>query len=122
MEDDTDCSYWLYLQITNLDYDEHKGRIAIGRVHAGRMKKGMEVKVCAFYFTFLHIFEQLDIQLINYTYRAISVGFLISMFTLLQNENLFVHLKHNIIKHRAFVHVGPEKIIMGCYNVVQSQT
>ena len=82
----------------------------------------MEVKVCAFYFTFLHIFEQLDIQLINYTYRAISVGFLISMFTLLQNENLFVHLKHNIIKQCAFVHVGPEKIIMGCYNVVQSQT
>jgi hypothetical protein len=28
-----------------LDYDEHKGRIAIGRVHAGRMRKGMEVKV-----------------------------------------------------------------------------
>jgi len=36
----------LQMLITNLDYDEHKGRIAIGRVHAGRMKKGMEVKVC----------------------------------------------------------------------------
>ena len=120
MEDDTDCSYWLYLQITNLDYDEHKGRIAIGRVHAGRMKKGMEVKVCASYLTCLHIFEQLDIQLINYTYRAISVGFFISMFVLLQNENL--HIKHNIIKQSAVVHVGPENIIMGCPNLVQRQT
>jgi GTP-binding protein len=32
--------------VTNLDYDEHKGRIAIGRVHAGKMQRGMEVKVC----------------------------------------------------------------------------
>jgi hypothetical protein len=37
-------SFWCQ-KITNLDYDEHKGRIAIGRVHAGRMRKGMEVKV-----------------------------------------------------------------------------
>ncbi|XP_024365748.1 putative elongation factor TypA-like SVR3, chloroplastic [Physcomitrium patens] len=36
----------LQMLITNLDYDEHKGRIAIGRVHAGRVRKGMEVKVC----------------------------------------------------------------------------
>ncbi len=33
------------MQITNLDYDEHKGRIAIGRVHAGRMRRGLDVKV-----------------------------------------------------------------------------
>uniref|UniRef100_A0A0C9QLB9 TSA: Wollemia nobilis Ref_Wollemi_Transcript_28514_2522 transcribed RNA sequence n=1 Tax=Wollemia nobilis TaxID=56998 RepID=A0A0C9QLB9_9CONI len=31
---------------TNLDYDEHKGRIAIGRVHSGSVHRGMEIKVC----------------------------------------------------------------------------
>lgn len=36
----------LQMLVTNLDYDEHKGRIAIGRVHAGIMQRGMEVKVC----------------------------------------------------------------------------
>lgn len=36
----------LQMLVTNLDYDEHKGRIAIGRVHAGTMQRGMEVKVC----------------------------------------------------------------------------
>ncbi|KAJ7568542.1 hypothetical protein O6H91_01G036900 [Diphasiastrum complanatum] len=36
----------LQMLITNLDYDEHKGRIAIGRVHAGTIGKGMEAKVC----------------------------------------------------------------------------
>lgn len=36
----------LQMLVTNLDYDEHKGRIAIGRVHAGKMQRGMEVKVC----------------------------------------------------------------------------
>ena len=33
-------------QVTNLDYDEHKGRIAIGRVHSGRVTRGQAVKVC----------------------------------------------------------------------------
>ena len=33
------------MQVTNLDYEEHKGRMAIGRVHAGRITKGSEVKV-----------------------------------------------------------------------------
>lgn len=33
------------LQATNIDYDEHKGRIAIGRLHAGVLQKGMEVRV-----------------------------------------------------------------------------
>ncbi|OMO71508.1 hypothetical protein COLO4_28209 [Corchorus olitorius] len=31
---------------TNIEYDEHKGRIAIGRLHAGVLQKGMEVRVC----------------------------------------------------------------------------
>lgn len=35
----------LYMQVTNLDYDEHKGRMAIGRVHAGKISKGTELKV-----------------------------------------------------------------------------
>ena len=35
----------LQMLVTNLDYDEHKGRISIGRVHAGRIAKGQEVKV-----------------------------------------------------------------------------
>ncbi|KAM6568412.1 hypothetical protein CsatB_016397 [Cannabis sativa] len=36
----------LQMLVTNIEYDEHKGRIAIGRLHAGALKKGMEVKVC----------------------------------------------------------------------------
>lgn len=32
--------------VTNLDYDEHKGRMGIGRIHAGRIKRGAEVKIC----------------------------------------------------------------------------
>ncbi|XP_068342394.1 putative elongation factor TypA-like SVR3, chloroplastic [Pyrus communis] len=36
----------LQMLVTNIEYDEHKGRIAIGRLHAGVLKKGMEVKVC----------------------------------------------------------------------------
>ncbi|CAM6127588.1 unnamed protein product [Calypogeia fissa] len=36
----------LQMLVTNLDYDEHKGRIAIGRVHAGKIKRASEVKVC----------------------------------------------------------------------------
>lgn len=30
----------LQLLVTNLDYDEHKGRIAIGRVQSGTIRKG----------------------------------------------------------------------------------
>ncbi|KAI4381495.1 hypothetical protein MLD38_007563 [Melastoma candidum] len=30
----------------NIEFEEHKGRIAIGRLHAGFLKKGMDVKVC----------------------------------------------------------------------------
>lgn len=30
----------LQLLVTNLDYDEHKGRIAIGRVQSGTVRKG----------------------------------------------------------------------------------
>jgi GTP-binding protein len=33
------------VQVTSTEYDEHKGRIAIGRLHAGELKRGMEVKV-----------------------------------------------------------------------------
>ncbi|XP_008240884.1 PREDICTED: GTP-binding protein TypA/BipA homolog [Prunus mume] len=36
----------LQMLATNIEYDEHKGRIAIGRLHAGILKKGMDVKVC----------------------------------------------------------------------------
>lgn len=45
-------------QVTNIEYDEHKGRIAIGRLHAGVLRKGMEVKVRNGY---LHI----DISLLS---------------------------------------------------------
>lgn len=33
----------LQLLVTNLDYDEHKGRIAIGRVQSGAISKGAPV-------------------------------------------------------------------------------
>lgn len=33
------------LQATNTEYEEHKGRIAIGRLHAGVLTRGMEVRV-----------------------------------------------------------------------------
>ncbi|XP_062004073.1 putative elongation factor TypA-like SVR3, chloroplastic [Rosa rugosa] len=36
----------LQMLATNIEYDEHKGRIAIGRLHAGELRKGMDVKVC----------------------------------------------------------------------------
>ncbi|KAI4386514.1 hypothetical protein MLD38_004442 [Melastoma candidum] len=36
----------LQMLVTNIEFEEHKGRIAIGRLHAGVLKKGMDVKVC----------------------------------------------------------------------------
>ncbi|KMS95632.1 hypothetical protein BVRB_006430 [Beta vulgaris subsp. vulgaris] len=36
----------LQMLVTNIEYDEHKGRIAIGRLHAGALEKGKDVKVC----------------------------------------------------------------------------
>ncbi|KAG9133722.1 hypothetical protein Leryth_019352 [Lithospermum erythrorhizon] len=36
----------LQMLATNIEYDEHKGRIAIGRVHAGTLRKGLDVRVC----------------------------------------------------------------------------
>ncbi|OAE21085.1 hypothetical protein AXG93_3661s1100 [Marchantia polymorpha subsp. ruderalis] len=36
----------LQMLVTNLDYDEHKGRICIGRVHAGTINRSQDVKVC----------------------------------------------------------------------------
>ncbi|MCL7026404.1 hypothetical protein MKW94_008976 [Papaver nudicaule] len=36
----------LQLLVTNIEFEEHKGRIAIGRLHAGELHRGMEVKVC----------------------------------------------------------------------------
>ncbi|XP_006838335.2 uncharacterized protein LOC18428976 [Amborella trichopoda] len=36
----------LQMLVTNVEYDEHKGRVAIGRLHSGVLEKGMEVKVC----------------------------------------------------------------------------
>ncbi|GAB4814842.1 hypothetical protein N2152v2_001888 [Parachlorella kessleri] len=35
----------LQMLVTNLDYDEHKGRIAIGRVHAGKIRKGDNIVI-----------------------------------------------------------------------------
>ncbi|GBF99190.1 hypothetical protein Rsub_11635 [Raphidocelis subcapitata] len=37
----------LQLLATNIDYDEHKGRIAIGRVSAGTIRKGQAVSICS---------------------------------------------------------------------------
>ncbi|XP_077214191.1 elongation factor family protein isoform X2 [Tasmannia lanceolata] len=36
----------LQMLVTNVEYEDHKGRIAIGRLHAGELRRGMEVKVC----------------------------------------------------------------------------
>lgn len=36
----------LQLLVTNLDYDEHKGRISIGRVTSGSISKGEQVAIC----------------------------------------------------------------------------
>jgi GTP-binding protein len=36
----------LQMLCTNLDYDEHKGRIAIGRITSGRINKAETVIVC----------------------------------------------------------------------------
>ncbi|KAJ4769601.1 GTP-binding protein TypA/BipA-like protein [Rhynchospora pubera] len=36
----------LQMLVSSTEYDEHKGRIAIGRLHAGELKRGMEVKIC----------------------------------------------------------------------------
>ncbi|RCV05991.1 hypothetical protein SETIT_1G127300v2 [Setaria italica] len=35
----------LQMLVSNTEYDEHKGRIAIGRLHAGELQRGLEVKV-----------------------------------------------------------------------------
>ncbi|CAH9134962.1 unnamed protein product [Cuscuta epithymum] len=36
----------LQMLATNIEYDDHKGRIAIGRVHAGTLHRGMDVRIC----------------------------------------------------------------------------
>ncbi|XP_078430001.1 elongation factor family protein isoform X2 [Wolffia australiana] len=36
----------LQMLVTNTEYDGHKGRIAIGRLHAGVLQRGMDVKIC----------------------------------------------------------------------------
>lgn len=41
-----DASGPLQMLVTNLDYDEHKGRVAIGRVHAGTVHRGQSVVHC----------------------------------------------------------------------------
>jgi predicted membrane GTPase involved in stress response len=40
---DTDS---LQMMVTNLDYDQHKGRLAIGRVNSGKLIKGQTVAIC----------------------------------------------------------------------------
>jgi GTP-binding protein len=37
----------LQMLVTNIDYDEHKGRIAIGRVTGGTIKKAQQVALCS---------------------------------------------------------------------------
>ncbi|KAL9265280.1 putative elongation factor TypA-like SVR3, chloroplastic [Drosera capensis] len=34
----------LQMLVTSIDYEEHKGRIAIGRLHAGELQKGMDIR------------------------------------------------------------------------------
>ncbi|XP_074320477.1 putative elongation factor TypA-like SVR3, chloroplastic [Silene latifolia] len=36
----------LQMLVTNIEYDEHKGRIGIGRLHAGALQRGLDVKIC----------------------------------------------------------------------------
>ncbi|KAL8170208.1 hypothetical protein V2J09_022012 [Rumex salicifolius] len=36
----------LQMLATNIEYEEHKGRIAVGRLHAGVLNRGMDVRVC----------------------------------------------------------------------------
>lgn len=36
----------LQMLATSIEYEEHKGRIAIGRLHAGVLERGMDVRVC----------------------------------------------------------------------------
>ncbi|KAI7725745.1 hypothetical protein M8C21_024784 [Ambrosia artemisiifolia] len=36
----------LQMLVTSTEYDEHKGRIAIGRLHAGILNRGMDVRIC----------------------------------------------------------------------------
>ncbi|KAL7097930.1 hypothetical protein ACP275_10G173800 [Erythranthe tilingii] len=37
----------LQMLATSIEYDEHKGRIAIGRLHAGALRRGMDVRICS---------------------------------------------------------------------------
>lgn len=37
----------LQLLCANIDYDEHKGRIAIGRVSSGTIKRGQTISICS---------------------------------------------------------------------------
>ncbi|WOL04244.1 hypothetical protein Cni_G12965 [Canna indica] len=36
----------MQMLVSNTEYEEHKGKIAIGRLHAGILQKGMDVRVC----------------------------------------------------------------------------
>ncbi|CAL5418085.1 unnamed protein product [Camellia sinensis] len=38
-------------KVTNIEYEEHKGRIAIGHLHAGVLRIGLDVQVCTTYET-----------------------------------------------------------------------
>lgn len=44
--------------MTNIEYDEHKGRIAIGRVQAGVLQKGMDVRVSIPFALFLFLISE----------------------------------------------------------------
>ncbi|KAJ6699978.1 hypothetical protein OIU79_013091 [Salix purpurea] len=57
----------LQMLATNIEYDEHKGRIAIGRVHAGILQKGMDVRVSVLSF--------LVASLVSFLFMRSSVGF-----------------------------------------------
>jgi hypothetical protein len=41
------CHWCVCLQVANIDYDTHLGRIAVGRVVNGTIKKGQQVSICS---------------------------------------------------------------------------
>jgi len=42
----TDMDGTLQMLVSNIDYDDYVGRIAVGRVERGTIKKGMQVAIC----------------------------------------------------------------------------
>lgn len=74
--------------MTNIEYDEHKGRIAIGRLHAGELKKGMEVKVKFFNYENVYIcadrhkYVYVPLHML-FNYHALNIEYNLRINTLL---------------------------------------